>query len=159
MSEMTAPLDLEALAALHAKATAGMTDTTFHLSEFGESFWFGDDGECFVETGHPDHAAAIVALHNAFPALAAELAALRAMEARTDRLIDDLALLDWVAERTNIELFCHTPVYGDDDDLSVEWRVTQVNGCVNDREWTVIGKGFTPAAAIRAAIAAAKVQP
>jgi hypothetical protein len=66
--------------------------------------------------------------------------------------IEDLALLDWMAERTNIELFCHTPVYGDDDDLSVEWRVTQVNGGVNDREWTVIGKGATPAAAIRAAL-------
>jgi hypothetical protein len=37
-------------------------------------------------------------------------------------------------------------------DDEAEWQVHQVNGGRNDREWTLIGTGQTPAAAIRAAL-------
>lgn len=39
--------------------------------------------------------------------------------------------------------------YAEDDEC---WCVHQVNGGINDREWTCIGKGVTPAEAIEAAL-------
>ena len=53
-------------------------------------------------------------------------------------------ILDWLAKHTNYELFYYSPYYGDDDDQDCEWRVTSVNGGINDREWTIIGRGETP---------------
>lgn len=52
--------------------------------------------------------------------------------------------LDWLAGKTSLELHHHCPVYADDDDGAVEWRVTEVSGPINDREWTTVGRGATP---------------
>jgi hypothetical protein len=64
------------------------------------------------------------------------------------------ALLDWLAENPTLELTHYSPVYADDDDDAVEWRVHQQGGNINDREWTLIGKGQTPSEALTAARAA-----
>jgi hypothetical protein len=71
------------------------------------------------------------------------LAALEDRSAQSD--------LEWFGTHMNLELFFYMPTYGDDDDLSEEWRVTSVNGGINDREWTIIGRGKTPAEALAAA--------
>lgn len=57
-------------------------------------------------------------------------------------------LLDWLATEPGLELTC-----GEDDEIEGEraWFVYRVNGGVNDREWTRIAKGPTPAAALLAA--------
>lgn len=59
----------------------------------------------------------------------------------------DLAGLTWLADHRNLELSFS---YGDEDDDGA-WRVHQVNGGINDREWTMIAIGETPASAIEAA--------
>lgn len=53
--------------------------------------------------------------------------------------------LDWLAEHTNYELSYKS---FDDDPC---WQVHRVNGGRNDREWTLIGEGETPRAALEAA--------
>lgn len=60
--------------------------------------------------------------------------------------------LDWFGQNRRLELYHYSPVYGDDDDQSEEWRVAEQSGSINDREWTVIGRGLTPLDAIRAAL-------
>lgn len=50
----------------------------------------------------------------------------------------------WLADSSNLSVeFCHADDWGDN-----EWRVHRVNGGVNDREWTVVGRGETPLAAV-----------
>lgn len=56
--------------------------------------------------------------------------------------------LNWLDEHKNLELHHYSPVYADDDDDTVEWRVTRVSGSINDREWDTVGRGETPLAAI-----------
>lgn len=63
-------------------------------------------------------------------------------------------LLDWFSGQHRLALDHYSPVYGDDDDQSVEWRVTLESGSINDREWDVVGRGETALAAIRTAHAA-----
>lgn len=55
---------------------------------------------------------------------------------------------------TNCEISFYSPMYGDDDDQSREWRVWQVTGSINDREWTLVGSGPTLTQAINNALAA-----
>ncbi len=62
--------------------------------------------------------------------------------------------LAWFATQQNLELFHYSPMFGDDHDDAVEWRVTSVNGGYNDREWTIVGRGDTPLAAVQSARAA-----
>lgn len=60
--------------------------------------------------------------------------------------------LDWFGAHRNLELsFDH----GDAEDYGNEWCVHRVNGGVNDREWTLVGSGSTPSAAISNAFAKA----
>lgn len=55
--------------------------------------------------------------------------------------------LDWLAKNTACEVSHDYDLDGDG-----EWRVHRVNGGVNDREWTLIGKGATPLDAILSAL-------
>jgi hypothetical protein len=91
------------------------------------------------------NAALITAAVNALPAL------LDAAEAT--------AALEWFGTQHRLSLDFYSPVYGDDDDQSQEWRVTKESGSINDREWDVIGRGETPLAAITAARAALPERP
>jgi hypothetical protein len=60
-------------------------------------------------------------------------------------------LLDRFGEHHGWELSC---VYGEDEALEINhWAVHKQTGNINDREWTEIGQGSTPAEAIRAALA------
>lgn len=43
----------------------------------------------------------------------------------------------------------------DDEEEKPEWRVHRRHGSVNDREWTLIGTGATPGAALAAALGVA----
>lgn len=61
--------------------------------------------------------------------------------------IDDLT---WLASRTNLEL----DHGAEDEEADAYWRIHSVNGGVNDREWTLVAIGRTPAEAIRNARAA-----
>lgn len=65
-------------------------------------------------------------------------------------------LLAEFGKRRGWTLSYKCPVYADDEDEEQCWQVLEVRGGVNDREWYVLGKGETPADAIRAAIAAVK---
>jgi hypothetical protein len=56
--------------------------------------------------------------------------------------------LDWFGTDTRLSLEHCSPVYGDDDDQAVEWRVHREAGSINDREWDIVGRGETPLAAI-----------
>jgi hypothetical protein len=58
------------------------------------------------------------------------------------------ANLAWFGEQHLLSLYHYSPVYGDDDDQSVEWRVDRETGSINDREWETVGRGDSPAAAI-----------
>lgn len=60
-------------------------------------------------------------------------------------------VLSWFSGQRRLSIDHYSPVYGDDDDQSVEWRVTRESGSINDREFDVIGRGET---AIEAMIAA-----
>lgn len=57
--------------------------------------------------------------------------------------------LAWLAQHQNCELSHH---YGEEGDEPDEWRVHRVNGGRNDREWTLIGRGATPADALAEAM-------
>lgn len=59
--------------------------------------------------------------------------------------------LEWFSGERRLSLQHHAPMYGDDDDQSVEWRVLRESGPINDREWDIIGRGDTAPAAILAA--------
>lgn len=61
----------------------------------------------------------------------------------------EVLLLKWLGENQNCELSFD---YGDADEDGKGWCVHRVNGGVNDREWTLIGSGETPEAAIRVAL-------
>lgn len=65
------------------------------------------------------------------------------------------AALAWFSSQTRLSLYRYSPVYGDDDDQSVEWRVDRESGSINDREWDTIARGETAETAILAAHAAA----
>lgn len=56
--------------------------------------------------------------------------------------------LAWFGEQHRLSLYHYSPVYGDDDDQSVEWRVDRESGSINDREWETVGRGDSPVAAI-----------
>lgn len=57
------------------------------------------------------------------------------------------ALLDRLSEHTDWEL-----THGGWEDEEQLWKVHAVNGGRNDREWTLLGEGKTPAEAILAAL-------
>lgn len=57
--------------------------------------------------------------------------------------------LSWLAAHQNCELSFD---YGDADEDGKGWCVHRVNGGRNDREWTLIGTGPTPEAALTAAL-------
>lgn len=57
-------------------------------------------------------------------------------------------------QHRNLELSYH---YADEDDDGA-WQVHRVNGGRNDREWTLIGSGATPADAIDQALAAMQAE-
>ncbi|MBM3929502.1 MAG: hypothetical protein FJ335_13765 [Sphingomonadales bacterium] len=71
-----------------------------------------------------------------------------------DKPEDTQGLLDWLSDKHRLSLQHHSPMYGDDDDQSYEWRVERESGSINDREWDTVGRGATPAVAIAAARAA-----
>jgi len=106
---MTAPLDLEALAALHAKATAGEWHTCLV-----ENAIYTDTSSLDIFT-EGDNCAnnlfAAAALHNTFPSLYAELTALRAMEARllSDEAVEALGERVFEGGYAHIG---HTTAYG-----------------------------------------------
>lgn len=64
---------------------------------------------------------------------------------------DALTALGWLGTHRNLELSFYRPTYGDDDDLAEEWRVHRIGGGINDREWTLVGSGASPLAALQAA--------
>lgn len=74
-------------------------------------------------------------------------------------LAEENARLTWFGTQKNLELHYHSPTYCDDDDQATEWRVTKVGGPINDREWDIVGRGETPAAAILSARAALERKP
>ena len=80
---------------------------------------------------------------------------LPALTARQDAATDALT---WFGTQRRLLLDFYSPMYGDDDDQSEEWRVTKESRPINDREWNVIGRGDTPLAAINAARAALATQ-
>ena len=57
----------------------------------------------------------------------------------------------WLDTQRRLTLSFYSPMYGDDDDQSEEWRVEKESGSINDREWDVIGRGQTFAEAVAAA--------
>lgn len=65
---------------------------------------------------------------------------------------DERALWDAFGARKNWSLEYKRPIYGDDDDQEECWIVYEESGGINDREWTVMGKGETPVDAVVAAI-------
>lgn len=67
---------------------------------------------------------------------------------RQDGATDDLT---WFSGQVSLSLEHYSPVYGDDDDQSREWQVQKEDGGINDREWTIIGRGETAAQAITSA--------
>lgn len=70
-----------------------------------------------------------------------------AVDKERDRQEADVDLLMWLAEHRRLELD-----YGYDDQFEdMFWRVHEVSGGVNDREWDLIGQGSTPSAALLAA--------
>jgi hypothetical protein len=60
----------------------------------------------------------------------------------------------WRGMRKNWEL-SHGPV-DDEEGAESAWRVHSVNGGRNDREWTLLGIGETPEAAVDAALGQSK---
>jgi hypothetical protein len=82
-----------------------------------------------------------------------EIERLRAAIEQHTGLVAENALA-WFGTQTNLELHHYSPVFCDDDDQSIEWRVTRVSGGYNDREWTTVGRGTTPLEAIQSARAA-----
>lgn len=71
------------------------------------------------------------------------------------RLKSDMA---WFSGQRRLSLTFYSPMYGDDDDQSEEWRVEKESGPINDREWDVVGRGQTASQAISAARAALEPQ-
>lgn len=63
-------------------------------------------------------------------------------------------LLNWFSHRPRLSLHYYSPVYGDDDDQSTEWRVMRESGSINDREWEIVGRGQTILEAMQAAFVA-----
>lgn len=59
--------------------------------------------------------------------------------------------IEWLSAQRRLSLAFYSPMYGDDDDQSEEWRVIKESGSINDREWDVIGRGATIAEAVAAA--------
>jgi len=64
---------------------------------------------------------------------------------------DEQGAMAWFGSQRRLSLFFYSPMYGDDDDQSEEWRVQRESGPINDREWDTVGRGNTPLAAICAA--------
>ncbi len=60
--------------------------------------------------------------------------------------------LEWFSGQHRLSLQHYSPMYGDDDDQSVEWRVHRESGSINDREWEIVGRGETALDAILAAL-------
>jgi hypothetical protein len=84
----------------------------------------------------------------------ADLFALSVSASEREALEARVMNIDWFSDQHRLSLDHYSPTYGDDDDQSVEWRVTQESGSINDREFDVIGRGPTVADAIAAARAA-----
>lgn len=107
-----------------------------------------------------DTLAGYTAVYDAAPALIAEhraaLARVAALEGEVTRLRD---MVDWIGHDRRLSLAHYSPVYCEDDDQSEEWRVEKQTGSINDREWTVVGRGQTPSNAISAARAALEPKP
>lgn len=135
LSSFTYARKAEAIAAWNTRPTvdapAGLVE---RLREF---FVEDEDGNTF----HPEICLEAAA---ALTAKDAEIAALRE-RVRADEL------LSWLDGHRNLELTYYRPTYCDDDDVAEEWRVYQRSGSINDREWTQVGQGETPVAAISAA--------
>lgn len=60
---------------------------------------------------------------------------------------------EWLANNRNHSLEYYSPIYGDDDDQSEEWRVIKISGSINDREFDIVGRGVTPLEAVQSAMA------
>lgn len=65
--------------------------------------------------------------------------------------VSDMA---WFGDQHRLSLSHYSPMYGDDDDQSVEWRVMRESGPIDDREWDIVGRGETPYEAVASARAA-----
>jgi hypothetical protein len=73
-------------------------------------------------------------------------------ESRANALLSKVEMaegvLNWLAAHPELEL---SYGYSEPEDWEDDWRVHSVHGGRNDREWTLIGRGPTPLAAIQAA--------
>lgn len=65
-----------------------------------------------------------------------------------DEVVRLVKALDWFGQNQNLSLEFD---WSDADTDSLDWVVYRENGGINDREWTAIGSGPTPQAAILAA--------
>lgn len=99
--------------------------------------WTGFDASDVPKRYRHENAELICAAVNSLPALIAKA--------------ERVDALDWLSGQTRLELHHYSPVYGDDDDQAIEWRVTEVSGPINDREWTTVGRGETALDAILSA--------
>lgn len=86
---------------------------------------------------------------------AVKIAELVGSAVRTERALQSAGEAEgawaWLTERPNLSLEHYSPIYGDDDDDAVEWRVHRESGNINDREWELVGAGPTALAAVQAA--------
>ena len=91
-------------------------------------------------------------------ALEAERRQRKKLEAAQADGEEQRAALTWFSGQTRLSLYHYSPVYGDDDEQSVEWRVDRESGSINDREWDTIARGDTAEDAILTAHSAALAQ-
>lgn len=155
---MPTELNLDDLRAKHEAAVKHLASPDLYADDYGLMVWGkslkGGDSHVFdvrgwgelTGRGHgalalsdeegkaAQHArqAYLVAAWNAVPALLDQIAALK----------EQAGAFEWFGAKTNHEL---SYSYAEDDEC---WTVHRVNGGINDREWTCIGKGLTPAEAI-----------
>jgi hypothetical protein len=130
---MTRPVDLDALDAAHAAATPGEWEVRIPFPKFPDlaaDVWVDPDGPNLqhvvkIERNATATATAIAALHNAYPAMAAELRERRAREEATVRLLRD-ALESLVALRQGYVAYL---------EIAIEnGEVDEVNECEGDEE-------------------------
>jgi hypothetical protein len=72
---------------------------------------------------------------------------------KLESLSERICALDWLGNNTRLSLEHYSPVYCDDPDQRVEWRVICQSGSINDREYHCVGRGETPLAALKDAMA------
>lgn len=130
---MTKPVDLDALDAAHAAATPGEWEVEIPFPKFPDEqamLWVHPHTlrlkfVARLERNATANAAAIAALHNAYPAMAAELRERRAREEATVRLLRD-ALESLVALRQGYVAYL---------EIAIEnGEVDEVNECEGDEE-------------------------